>query len=307
MLPIFPLRLLSSVSAALVIICAPVAGIAQQNAPRSSSALPAGFKALRDLAYVTGGHARQKLDLYLPPDGTKRPLVVWIHGGAWEGGSKDGCPALPLLGRGFAVASLNYRLSQHAVFPAQIEDCKSAIRWLRAHAAEHGIDPERIGVWGASAGGHLAALLGTTGHSKEFDKGEHLDQSSRVQCVIDWFGPSDFLRWGSGSVIDTVNPRSPVVKLLGGAASDREAAARRASPVYFVQKDAPPFLIVHGDRDAVVPLQQSQLLHDALRSAGAESTLDVIAGSGHGGGEFVSQERRQMLLAFFERHLRVAK
>ena len=122
---------------------------------------------LRDLPYVTNGHERQRLDLFLPPDnGSSRPLVVWVHGGGWEQGSKDRCPAKALVARGYAVASIGYRLSQHAIFPAQIEDCKAAIRWLRAHAQEYGIDPKRVGVWGASAGGHLVALLGPRGISE---------------------------------------------------------------------------------------------------------------------------------------------
>jgi len=121
-------------------------------------------------------------------------VIVWVHGGAWLGGSKDRCPALSFLRDGFAVASVNYRLSQHALFPAQIEDCKAAVRWLRAQATTYMLDPDRIGVWGASAGGHLVALLGTTGDVKEFDTGGHLAHSSRVQAVCDFFGPTDFTR-----------------------------------------------------------------------------------------------------------------
>lgn len=271
----------------------------------AAPALPgAGPKSLRDLPYVTNGHERQKLDLFLPAGaGEPRPLVVWIHGGGWEGGNKDNCPALGLLARGFAVASLNYRLSQHAPFPAQIEDCKAAVRWLRAHAAEYGIDPERIGTWGASAGGHLVALLGTTGHVRDFDRGENLDQSSRVQCVLDWFGPTDFLHWGEGSLVSVVDPKSPIVKLFGGPIRGREPLARSASPVTFVQKDAAPFLIMHGDKDALVPLQQSQELQGALQGAGVESNLEVLAGAGHGGGAFLSPDKTKLMTGFFERHL----
>src|SRR5205085_165270 len=138
---------------------------------------------------------RNRLDLYLPEKAQGRlPVVVWIHGGAWRAGSKDHCPAVPLTAKGFAVASINYRFSQHAVFPAQIEDCKAAIRWLRANADKYHLDPDHIGAWGASAGGHLVALLGTSGNKKELEgKGGNLEQSSKVQCVIDWFGPTDLL------------------------------------------------------------------------------------------------------------------
>src|SRR5204862_2061067 len=141
---------------------------AQQQPPR----VPDGVKAHRDLVYVEGGHERHKLDLYLPEKAAgPLPLLIWVHGGGWQNGSKDGCPPLRggYLERGYAVASIGYRLSQHAVFPAQIEDCKAAIRWLRAHAQEYGLDKARFGVWGSSAGGHLVALIGTSGDVKAFD------------------------------------------------------------------------------------------------------------------------------------------
>src|SRR5205085_4082805 len=131
--------------------------IAADLTPNASDTAPAPARARQfiDVPYVTGGHDQQRLDLYLPPEGAARPLIVWIHGGGWEGGNKRSCPAKAMVARGYAVASVEYRLSQHAIYPAQIEDCKAAIRWLRANASEYGIDPKRIGVWGASAGGHL--------------------------------------------------------------------------------------------------------------------------------------------------------
>ena len=168
----------------------------KQPAPESSSSkeLP-GVKALRNLEYARVGDKKLLLDLYLPekPQGPL-PLVIWIHGGAWLGGDKADCPARRLVQRGYAVASVNYRLSNEAIFPAQIKDCKAAVRWLRAHTAEYGLDAGHFGVWGASAGGHLVALLGTSGDTKDFDKGENLGVSSRVQAVCDWFGPTDLLQ-----------------------------------------------------------------------------------------------------------------
>ena len=162
-----------------------------------AAAQPQGVQVLRNLPYVANGHERNRLDIYLPEKPTGRlPLVVWIHGGGWEAGSKEDCPAVPLIAKGYAVASINYRFSQHALFPAQVEDCKAAIRWLRANAAKYHLDPDHIGVWGESAGGHLVAMLGTTGGIKEFDKGGNLDQSSRVQCVVDFFGPAEMLTMG---------------------------------------------------------------------------------------------------------------
>ncbi len=266
-----------------------------------AAAQPQGVQVLRNLAYVANGHERNRLDIYLPEKPTGRlPLVVWIHGGGWEAGSKEDCPAVPLVAKGYAVASINYRFSQHALFPAQIEDCKAAIRWLRANAAQYHIDPDHIGVWGESAGGHLVAMLGTAGGVKEFEgKGGNLDQSSRVQCVVDWCGPTEFMT--IGKLAD--KPGTPVAKLIGGPVQDNQEKARRASPVTYVSKDSAPFLILHGDRDDIVPLQQSEVLAQALKKAGVEVHLEIIKGNGHGGPGFVDAERRKLTEDFFAKHL----
>jgi acetyl esterase/lipase len=155
---------------AVTLAWATLAASQERPKPPAPPKLPEGVKLLRDLQYVEGGHDRNRLDLYLPEKAEGRlPVVIWIHGGAWRGGSKDGGPAVPLSAKGYAVASINYRFSQHAVFPAQIEDCKAAVRWLRANAATYQLDPDHIGVWGASAGGHLVALLGTTAGVKDLE------------------------------------------------------------------------------------------------------------------------------------------
>ena len=267
--------------------------------------LPEGVTAKRNLAYVENGHQRQQLDLYLPEklDG-RLPLIVWIHGGAWLGGSKDSCPAVSFVPKGYAVASINYRLSQHAVFPAQIEDCKAAIRWLRAHAAEYHLDAEHIGVWGASAGGHLVALLGTTGGVKELEgPSGNLDQSSRVQCVVDWFGPANLETMAGGHNA----PNSPESRLIGGAVSEHLEKARQASPVTYVDKNSAPFLIMHGEADKVVPPGQSDELAAVLKKAGVAVQLQVVKGDGHGGTGFASAENRQLMEDFFAKHLRMPK
>jgi acetyl esterase/lipase len=241
------------------------------------------------------------LDLYLPekPKG-RLPVVVWIHGGAWREGSKESCPAVPLAAKGYAVASINYRFSQHAVFPAQIEDCKAAIRWLRANAKKYQLDPDHIGVWGASAGGHLVALLGTTAGVKDFEgKGGNLDQSSRVQCVVDWFGPTELMTMGK----QADKPGTPVAGLIGGPVQENKEKARVASPVTYVSKDSAPFLIMHGDRDNVVPLQQSELLARLLKKAGVEVQLQVVKGNGHGGPGFTTPESHKLIEDFFAKHL----
>ncbi len=230
--------------------------------------------------------------------------MVWVHGGGWETGSRQDFPGRPLVARGYAVASLGYRLSQDATYPAQIEDVKAAVRWLRAHAGEYGIDPARVAAWGASAGGHLVALLGTTGQDRRFDVGENLDQSSAVQAVVDWFGPADFQHWGDRPARRRSTGRnSAVARLLGGTV--RRTWTRRGRPARWISwtRDSAPFLILHGDQDNVVPLQQSQELDAALRQAGVESTLVVVPGAGHGGPAFGSPENVARTEEFLARHL----
>jgi acetyl esterase/lipase len=257
-----------------------------------------------DLEYVAGGHARHKLDLYLPKSEKPLPVVVWIHGGAWLQGDKRNPPAMFLLEKGYAVASINYRLSQHAVFPAQIEDCKAAIRFLRANAKKYNLDGDRIGVWGSSAGGHLVALLGTTGDVEELEgKGGNADQSSRVQAVVDFFGPTDFAAMG-GSHDKADSPES---KLVGGAVPQSKEKVAKANPIAYVTKNDPPFLILHGDKDTAVPFNQSELLHEALKKAGVDSTFVPMKGSGHGGPAFQNAETKTMVQDFLDKHLKPAK
>jgi acetyl esterase/lipase len=276
---------------------------AQQQPRAQAPAAPPGVRVLKDLPYVPDGHERQKLDLYLPEkeDGA-RPVVVWIHGGGWQGGSKDRCPAVPLVTKGFAVASINYRLSQHAKFPAQIEDSKAAIRWLRANATKYHLDSQHIGVWGASAGGHLVALLGTTGDRKEFDThGPNPNQTSKVQAVCDWFGPGDFTRLARAG---STRAHNAVDALLGGPIEANKEKAAQASPITYVAKGDPPFLIMHGDKDELVSLAQSEDFADALRKAGVEVSLHVLKGAGHGGPAFTSPENMKLVEDFFVKHLK---
>lgn len=263
----------------------------------------------RDLAYVVDGHARQKLDLYLPrkPVSTPLPVIIWVHGGGWQNGSKDRCPALRLgfPARGYAIASIGYRLTDSAIFPAQIQDVKAAIRWLRAHAREYGLDPTRFAAWGSSAGGHLVALLGTAGDVPDYETGPHLDQSSRVQAVIDFFGPSDFLRFvETPGYASHRQPGAPEAKLIGGRITDHPDRAAAVSPVTYVTRDDPPFLILHGSADPVVPVNQSESLHAALRKAGVDSTLHILPGAGHGGPAFNNREALGWIDAFLTRTLR---
>jgi acetyl esterase/lipase len=286
-------------------------GAARMRNPRQAMPIPDGLEGLRDVVYGTGGSSPLKLDLLLlrTRAATPQPCVVFIHGGGWEAGDKGGGQPLgfELAKRGFVHASINYRLSGEATFPAQIEDCKCAIRFLRAHAREYNIDPTRIGVYGTSAGGHLAALLGVSAGIEQFEgKGGWNDQSSSVVAVVDGFGPADLSLLlqhpGTGGPRQAagVRPASPAAKLLGGPPEQRGELARLASPVSHVDKSDPPFLIVHGTEDRVVPLRQSQLLHDALRKAGVDSTLEMIEGGGH---SLAGPGVNAKIIAFLEKHL----
>jgi acetyl esterase/lipase len=250
-----------------------------QQAPKGK--LPAGVKVERDLEYVKDGHERNRLDLYLPEKADARlPLVVWIHGGGWTQGDKAPCPLAWLVPKGYVVASINYRFLKHGDPPAQIEDCKAAIRWLRANATKYNFDPDRVGVAGASAGGYLVALLGTSGGVKELEgNGGNMDQSSRVQCVVDLFGPTRI----------------------------KNGDAKRDNVLTYIGKDTPPFLILHGDADKLVPLAASERLNEALKKAGVEVNLVVMKGAGHGGNEFRTDEVMRMYVEFFDRHLKKGK
>lgn len=269
---------------------------------------PDGVKAIRNVPYVTGASAAQQLDLYLPSEGAGPwPVIVWVHGGGWQNGSKEQCPPLRsgYVGMGYAVASVNYRLSGEAVFPAQIADCKAALRWLRAHATEYHLNPDAFGAWGASAGGHLVALLGTSRGVKEFDLGENLEQSSQVQAVCDFFGPSDLAVMVTTPGYERHGlADSPESKLIGGMPSENPEKARAASPVTYVDASDPPFLIVHGEKDPVVPADQSTRLQAALGKAGVTSQLILLPGAKHGGPEFNSPTVQSTVREFFDKHLK---
>jgi len=219
----------------------------------------------------TGGAQNLLLDLYLPLSGpVPRPVIVWIHGGAWLAGSRFPVPSnvTAFCTQGYAVASIDYRLSGTAIWPAQIQDCRGAVRWLRANAAQYGLDPDRIGAWGSSAGGHLAALLGTSGGvasvtigsatvDLEGATGGNLGLSSRVHSVVDWFGPTDFLAMRDFPGFDHEGPNSPESLLLGGAIQTVPALAASANPITYLTPDDPPMLILHGTVDTTVPFNHN--------------------------------------------------
>ncbi|MFP6901616.1 MAG: alpha/beta hydrolase fold domain-containing protein [Opitutales bacterium] len=259
--------------------------------PRKTRPLPEGIEALRNLPYAATDNPRQSLDLFLPEkrkQDAPLPIIVYIHGGGWKNGRKEsGIGTLtPYLQSGsFAGASVNYRLSGESIWPTQIHDCKAAIRWLKGNAKKYGFDAERMAVWGNSAGGHLVAMLGVSGdvEALEGKLGEHLDQDSRVSCVVDFCGPTHFLSMGKfPSNIDHDAPNSPESQLLGGAVQENKKTANQASPMTYVSKDDAPTLIVHGTEDPTVPFNQAKIFHAALQKVGVESNFLPMKGMGHG-------------------------
>lgn len=230
------------------------------------------------------------------------PIVVYLHGGAWMHNDRtvDRNPFLD--GCGFLTASIDYRLSHQAIFPAQLHDAKAAIRWLRAHAAKYHADGSRIGVWGHSSGAHLAALLGTTGDLADLEGSVGLvGPSSRVQAVAGISTPTDFTRLGGWHDA----PDSPEAELLGGPIPARPEAARQVSPVTYVRAGMPPFLLIYGDQDEIVPPEQSRLFAERLHPTGAEVRLLPMPGSGHNFDESDSHllEANRQIRAFFREHL----
>lgn len=257
-----------------------------------------GVKVLRDLEYKAPFARPLGLDLYRPEKFKGRlPVVVWVHGGGWKNGSKEGCPAKWLAQHGFAVASISYRLTHDAQWPAQIDDCRSAVRWLRKNARKYRLDPDHIGIWGSSAGGHLVAIMGTI----DAPKGEEI--SSRVQAVCDWFGPTDLLTMPPNNVSATRSieqvRNSNGAKLLGATVRDIPEKAKEASGLYHVSSDDPPFLVMHGDEDPGVPIAQSERFVAALRKANVPVTYHVVKGAGHGGKLFKTEEVNSVVVKFF--------
>lgn len=233
---------------------------------KNRALIPKGTQIFYDVPYIENGHERQKLDLYLPENAAPNnplPLVIWVHGGGWKKGTKQLIGyQMYLLERGFAIASVNYRLSRTDIFPAQIHDCKAALRFLRKNAKTYNLDADNFGLWGSSAGGHLVSLMGTTNKELEGNLGV-TDVSSEVKAVCNWFGVTDFEMMNDAI---KSNPKrvKPVTMLLGETIENNPELAKKASPLTYVTPDDPPFLIMHGTADNIVPLEQSQIFYDKL-------------------------------------------
>ena len=268
-------------TAILIGLAATLPTIGQAQAPDRAAEpfqLPAGVQSELDIAYAADSPA-QKLDLYLPTGtaAAPRPAIVVVHGGGWRGGDKQRgqwarIPA-QYASDGYVAISVNYRLTGEAPWPAQIEDVKAAVRWLRAHAEKHAVDVDRIGAYGNSAGAHLVSLLGLVKQSDGLEgSGPHQEQSSMVQAVCASATPTDFLNWREPGAVPERLGRT----FLAGPGDTLRDRARQASPITYARGDAPPFLLIHGTADRTVPIGQSDRFAKALRAAGAEHVRYMI-------------------------------
>jgi acetyl esterase/lipase len=244
--------------------------------------------------------------MHMPQNVTDSNLVVWVHGGAWRSGSKQDMPLGALVKAGYTVASVDYRLSPVAPFPAQVHDIKAAIRYLRAIAPRYGYGADRIAIAGASAGGHLAALVGTTNGSRELEGtiGSHLDQSSDVHAIVDYYGPTNFATILTQSTPHGLAVRVPALEmLLGGGPDDKPELAELASPVSHVDARDPPLLLIHGDQDPQVPINQSHELFGKYKEFELPVRFEVVHGGAHGGSDFYDDKLLGVVSEFLDDRL----
>ena len=257
----------------------------------------------RGIEFAKIGETTLRLDLYRPAVKADPHLIVWVHGGAWRRGSRSSMPLTRLMDDGYAIASIDYRLTPIAPFPAQVHDIKAAIRYLRAHSDSLGIQTRSIAIAGASAGGHLVALVGTTnGHpALEGRVGDHLDQSSAVQAVISYYGASNLSTILKQSTPIGLNKRVPALELLlEGQPDENIELAKLASPVEHVDQHDPPLLLIHGDQDLQMPINQSHELEGVYRAQARPVHFEVVHGGGHGGKAFHDDRRTKMVLRFLQ-------
>jgi acetyl esterase/lipase len=257
---------------------------ATSAAPATSPSAQVGPSIERGVTYCTNDGVPLTMDIYFPvrSSGATTPAVLYVHGGGWEHGDAtlggvNGTIARSLVQRGILVAGVNYRLAPQYQWPAQIEDVKCAVRYLRANAQRYAIDPSEIGAWGGSAGGHRVSMLGTAGPNAGFDAGQYASQSSSLQAVVDMFGPADLTAGGWGSYATSV-----VQQVFGVTPGRDNRVLAHASPVTYIAANDPPFLIFHGVDDQVVPPSQSQELAAMLQAAGDSATLIMVQNAGHG-------------------------
>lgn len=259
-----------------------------------------------DIEYARVDDQRLLLDLYMPKGVARPRLLVWIHGGAWRSGSRSKMPLTALVEHGWAVASVDYRLSPVASFPAQIHDIRASIRFLRANVDKYGYVADRIAIAGASAGGHLVALCGVTNGHKDLEGkvGEDLEHSSDVQAVVSFYGASNLTTILNQSTPHGLSVRVPALELLlGGQPETVPEIAKLASPMFHVDENDPPLLLFHGDQDAQMPINQSIELLGAYRRYDRPVEFKVVHGAGHGGPKFYDDRRLELTERFLNKHL----
>lgn len=291
-----------SLTLGAVLLASSVATQAQQRADEALQ-----INEIADIPFAEVDGQVLALDLYLPADVANPPLLVWVHGGGWSRGARKPVSTLAFVEDGYAMASVDYRLSGDAPFPAQVFDIKAAIRFLRAEAGAYGYDASRIAILGVSAGAHLAALAATTNGDPRLEGsvGDYLDQSSDVVAAVSYFGASDLT-----TILDQSTPfglgiRVPGLEaLLGGSIDERAELARLASPGFQVDAGDPPLLLLHGDQDPQMPINQSHELQGAYEALGLDVHFEVVHGAKHGGKQFFDAERTALVEAFLDRNLR---
>jgi acetyl esterase/lipase len=283
------------VAAASVFLSAGVASLASEAPAREH----------KDIVYATVDGRPLRLDLYLPEGAQSPPLLVWVHGGAWSQGTKAGVRR-EFVANGIATASVDFRQSTEARFPAQVHDIKAAIRFLRAKAGSFGYRADAIAIAGSSSGGHLAALVGVShGHPElEGRVGEHLEQSSRVRAIVDYFGASNLATILAQSTPFGLKMRAPALeRLLGALPEQARELAQAASPVSHVDPSDPPLFLLHGDQDPQMPINQAHELQGAYEKLGLEVHFRVLHGAAHGGDVFYSEPHLKPVLAFLNKNL----
>lgn len=279
---------------------APIFG--QPNAPGTDVSDRPNIIKTADITYATVDGETLGLDLYMPVDVDNPPLIVFVHGGAWRFGSRASVSVIDLVDYGFAVASVSFRLTPVAPLPAQVHDIKGAIRFLRANAGTYGYDADHIGITGVSSGGHLAALVGLTNGSEphEGEVGGNLGVSSDIQAIASYFGAHNLTSILDQSTPFGLNVREPALELLlGGPLDEKINLARFGSPVFQVDADDPPILILHGDQDPQMPINQSHEIHGVAKAEGLVTHFEVLHGSAHGGAAFFDAERTALVADFF--------
>lgn len=274
-------------------------------APKDEKAAKPVVKVARDVLFDTINDTRLYLDVAIPEGDGPFPCVVMFHGGAWSMGSrKDLSSVIEMVAaKGYVAVSASYRLAPKHQFPAQIQDARAAVRYVRAKAKDYKIDTDRIGTCGFSAGGHLALLLGLAGKVDGWDAGSNLETSCKVKCVVDFFGPADLALYGKSPGLEDAY----MVPVFGKQCKTDPDIYKTASPVTYVTKDAPPVLILHGTFDLVVPIVHSESLHKKLKDAGANAELIPVRGGGHGWEGKTLARTTEDALKFLDVHLKDKK